>query len=212
MKRTAELDFWRGVFEHDGGRPSNEHFEALFQRPFGLTGDFFAGKRLLDVGCGPAGSLEWATMAAERVGVDPLVGQYRSLGINEQRMRYVEAGSEEMPFPDESFDVVSTFNSLDHVEDVERTITEIIRVLRAGGSLLLVVEVNHPPTVTEPASLPWELPSWFGPSMRTVFERRFESSGPNWFFETVFTDQRWDDSRTEPRAGILVARLEKVEK
>jgi SAM-dependent methyltransferase len=210
IKRTAELDFWRGVFDREAGRPRNGYFPALFQDFFGLTGDFYGGKRLLDVGCGPAGSLEWATMAAERVGLDPLVGQYRSLGIDEQRMRYVEASSEEMPFRDESFDVVSTLNSLDHVEDVERTIAELKRVLGRGGSLLLVVEVNHPPTVTEPASLPWGITNWFGPSMQTVFERRYESSGPEWFYRTVFTDQFWDETRTEPRPGILLARLEKT--
>ena len=91
MKQTAEMDFWRGVFRRDGGRPGNGHFAGLFQQTFDLTGDFYRGKRLLDVGCGPAGSLEWATMAAERVGVDPLVGRYRRLGIDERRMRYVEA-------------------------------------------------------------------------------------------------------------------------
>lgn len=211
MKRTAEMDHWRGFFDRADGRPSNDYFEVLFQRPFGLTSDFYEGKCLLDVGCGPAGSLEWATMAAERVGLDPLVGEYRSLGIDQQRMRYVEASSEEMPFSGESFDVVSTLNSLDHVEDVERTIAEMIRVLKRGGSLLLLVEVNHPPTVTEPASLPWELPSWFGPSMHTVLERRYESSGPDWFYGTVFADQHWDDSRADARPGILVARLEKIQ-
>lgn len=210
MKRAAEVDFWRGVFERAEGRPSNRHFETLFHGPFGLTSEFYQDKRLLDVGCGPAGSLEWATMAAERVGLDPLVAEYRSLGIDEGQMRYVEASAEKMPFPDEYFDVVSSLNSLDHVEDVQRTIAEMIRVLKTNGSLLLLVEVNHPPTVTEPASLPWELIGWFGPFMRTVFERRYESSGPNWFYDMVFADRRWDDSRAETRPGILVARLVKV--
>ena len=117
-----------------------------------------------------------------------------------------------MPFPNESFDVVSSLNSLDHVEDVGRTIAEMVRVLTPNGSVLLLVEVNHPPTVTEPAQLPWDLPSWFGPDMHTVLERRHESSGPRWFYETVFADQRWDDSRAETRPGILVARLEKTQR
>ena len=205
------MDFWRGVFQHrEEGQPLNGHFEALFTGCFGLTGDFYEDKCLLDVGCGPAGSLEWASMAAERVGLDPLVGQYRSFGIDEHQMRYVEASSEAMPFPDESFDVVSSLNSLDHVDDVEGTIAEMVRVLKAGGSLLLLVEVNHRPTVTEPASLLWDVSSRFGPSMRTVLERRYESSGPSWFYQTVFAAQRWDDSRVEDRPGLLMARLEKA--
>ena len=210
MKRTEELDFWRGVFKRADGPPANHYFETLFYEPFGLTAEFYEDKRLLDVGCGPGGSLAWATMAAERVGVDPLVAEYRSLGLNEQEMRYVHASAERMPFPDEYFDVVSSLNSLDHVEDVERTIAEMIRVLKPDGSLLVLVEVNHPPTVTEPISLPWELPSWFGPSMHTVSERRYESSGPGWFYGMVYADRRWDESRTEARPGLLAARLEKL--
>ena len=209
-KRTEELDFWRGVFKRADGQPANDYFERLFYEPFGLTAEFYEDKRLLDVGCGPGGSLAWATMAAERVGVDPLVAEYRSLGLDEQEMRYVDASAEKMPFPDEYFDIVSSLNSLDHVEDVERTIAEMIRVLKPDGSLLVLVEVNHPPTVTEPISLPWELPSWFGPSMHTVSERRYESSGPRWFYEMVYADRRWDESRTEARPGLLAARLDKL--
>jgi len=38
---------------------------------FGLSKDFYKGKKILDIGCGPRGSLEWADMTLERVGLDP---------------------------------------------------------------------------------------------------------------------------------------------
>jgi 2-polyprenyl-3-methyl-5-hydroxy-6-metoxy-1,4-benzoquinol methylase len=72
MKRAAEVDFWRQVLKREEG-PLNPHFQTLYQGLFGLTSEFYEDKRLLDVGCGPTGSLEWATMAADRVGLDPLV-------------------------------------------------------------------------------------------------------------------------------------------
>jgi ubiquinone/menaquinone biosynthesis C-methylase UbiE len=34
-------------------------------------------------------------------------------------MTYVAARSEEIPFPEGYFDVVSSFNSLDHVDDLD---------------------------------------------------------------------------------------------
>ncbi len=68
-------------------------------------------------------------------------------------MRYVQTEVENLPFPDDHFDVVSSFNSLDHVENVETAVSEIGRVIRPGGTFLLLVEVGHPPTWTEPHNL-----------------------------------------------------------
>ena len=87
----------------------------------------------MDIGCGPRGSLEWAEMATVRVGLDPLAESYRELGTEEHRMQYVASGSENVPFPDGTFDIVTSFNSLDHVHNLNKTIREIKRVLKPGG-------------------------------------------------------------------------------
>jgi len=155
-KGTHEFGFWRERYEAEG-RLANAQFERFFTTQFGLDRDFYTGKRMLDVGCGPRGSLEWATMAAERVGVDPLVGNYRALGIEAHAMTYVEAGAERLPFEDAHFDVVSCFNALDHVDDVDAAIRELTRVARPGALGLLLVEVEHEPTVTEPQTLSWDI-------------------------------------------------------
>lgn len=53
--------------------------------------------------------------------------------------RYVLVGDfHEIQFPDSSADIVFT-NSLDHAFDFDRLITEILRVLRPGGRLILEV-------------------------------------------------------------------------
>lgn len=106
---------------------------------------------------GLEGSLEWAGIARERVGLDPLVKDYRKLGIGRHRMSYVCAPSERIPFQDEYFDFVTCFNALDHVDNIDETLSEIVRVLREGGSFLLITEINHPPTVTEPQTISEEL-------------------------------------------------------
>jgi SAM-dependent methyltransferase len=159
-KERAELRFWRMRAELEGTLGSG-HYERLFTVHFQLTPSDFAGKRILDVGCGPRGSLEWATMAAERVGVDPLAEQYRDLGTSRHAMKYVSAPAERLPLADESFDIISSLNSLDHVDDVDRAIGEITRVAAAGATLLLTVEVGHQPTETEPHAFDWSLPDRF---------------------------------------------------
>jgi SAM-dependent methyltransferase len=155
-KAEAELAYWRGQEDREG-RLRNDHYEPFYTEAFGLTKADYAGKRVLDVGCGPRGTLEWADGAVERVGLDPLVPQYAELGIDRHAMSYVAAGAESIPFADGHFDIVTTFNALDHVDDVDAAIAEITRVAAPGGLLLLLVEVNHAPTTTEPHELGWDL-------------------------------------------------------
>ena len=81
-KSTAKLDFGRGRFTEENGVLGNEHFEVLFAEHFGVHRSFFAGKRILDIGCGPRGSLEWASDTSRRVGSDPLVDAYSEFGID----------------------------------------------------------------------------------------------------------------------------------
>jgi ubiquinone/menaquinone biosynthesis C-methylase UbiE len=129
---------------------------------------------VLDIGCGPRGSLEWADHAARRVGLDPLVPVYRRLGIDEHAMEYVAAPAEQMPFPDGAFDIVTSINSLDHVDHLEATCEEIARVLAPGGLPLVVVEVGHAPTIAEPHRLGWDLAARFGDAFAVEREEHLE--------------------------------------
>lgn len=207
-KGREELAFWRSVRDAEG-ELVGEHFEAFFTAHFQLDRSFYAGKRLLDIGCGPRGSLEWATAAAERVGLDPLVGAYRELGIDRHEMRYVEAGSEHIPFGDGHFDVVSSFNSLDHVDDLHATIAEIKRVLKAGGTCLLLTDVNHDPTPTEPIEFSWDVLDLFAPELDVTHVRRFEKTSPG-VYQSVTAAVPYDEGNPTRRYGVLSARLTKV--
>ncbi len=51
--------------------------------------------------------------------------------------RLVPAVGERLPFADASFDLVTTFQTLEHVADVGSCISEMLRVLRPGGVLYL---------------------------------------------------------------------------
>jgi SAM-dependent methyltransferase len=207
-KAHEELAFWRSRSSAEG-RLRGDHFQFFFTTHFGLDESFFEGKRLLDIGCGPRGSLEWASAAAERVGLDPLAGAYREFGIEEQQMTYVEARSEEIPFGDGYFDVVSSFNSLDHVDDLHATIAQIKRVLRPGGTFLLMTDVNHDPTPTEPIEFSWDVTELFAPELSPVDMRRYEKS-PDGVYQSITADIRYDDADPTRRYGVLSCRFERV--
>src|SRR4051794_25469220 len=141
-KASAEIGYWHDRVEVEG-QLRNDWYERAFTAHFGVDRSFYAGRRVLDIGCGPRGSLEWCDQAAERVGLDPLANRYLKLGADRHRMRYVASGVEQIPFEDGHFDIVSCLNSLDHVDDVDAAMREITRVTRRDGTLLLFCEIGH---------------------------------------------------------------------
>ena len=114
IKLLLEYGYWK-VKKLQERIFTNDHYEFLYTEVFGMDTDFYRNKKILDIGCGPRGSLEWADNAGLRVGLDPLVTKYVKLGIGIHAMDYVQGFSEDIPFPGNYFDVVSSFNSLARV-------------------------------------------------------------------------------------------------
>ena len=131
-------------------------------------------KSILDVGCGARGSLEWADMAARRVGLDPPAADYVELEGKAHKMEYVTGYCEEIPFPDEYFDVVCSFNSFDHLDDLDASIKEIKRVTAPSGTFLLITDVHQKPTLREPQVFDWDIVEQFAPQFETIDEKHFE--------------------------------------
>jgi SAM-dependent methyltransferase len=206
-KERYEIAYWRSRLSAEG-QLTNDHYLHSYTLAFDLKPSFYAGKRILDIGCGPRGSLEWADMAAERVGLDPLVPEYLKMGAQHHKMTYVAASSDAIPFAAGHFDVVCSLNSLDHVADLEKTVAEIKRVVRSGGLFLLITEVNHPPTATEPINLPWSISESFMDAFNLLDEKRYEIGNHN-IYGQIFRNARFDESDRVDRPGILLSKFER---
>lgn len=173
IKNRSELKFWsnhfKGIANQNDVIRERSHYEHFFTTFFALTKEDYDGKAVLDIGCGPLGSLEWADNSAKRVGLDPLAGEYQKLSTQRHSMTYVEAPSERIPFEDKAFDFVTTLNSLDHVNDVDQTVREMKRVLKDTGKILIITEIFHEPTINEPHRLKDDLAESYFPEYRTFF-------------------------------------------
>lgn len=206
-KESHELKYWRERKAAEGTL-SNAHYKYFYTEHFALSDAFYEGKKVLDIGCGPRGSLEWATMTAKRVGVDPLADRYRELGTDKHAMEYVAVPSEAIPFPDAQFDVVCTFNSLDHVADVDLTIQEIKRLTRPGGLCLLMVEVNHPATAWEPHTLSPTIVDHFAPEFQCLGMDVYKATEEG-LYKSIEKGEKLPDPRNTAEIGWLSARFRK---
>lgn len=205
-KEFNELSFWKSRKKTEG-KLSNDHYEYFYTTHFGLTHSDFQDKVILDIGCGPRGSLEWASMTSRRIGLDPLAKEYLQLGAKEHQMEYMDAPSEHIPLEDAECDAVFSFNSLDHVEDVEQTLSEIKRILRAGGLFLLIVEINHKPTACEPHRLdPQGLLDALKPEFECETLQVYKPMG-NGVYDSIRDDQKLPDPQNTNELGYLSAKF-----
>jgi ubiquinone/menaquinone biosynthesis C-methylase UbiE len=115
-------------------------FDGLITlRAFGLLDkQLMAGRTLLDLGCGE-GNVVWAATAlgtSETVGVDAVPKQCWAAACHAAGrgdVRFLIGGVTDLPFEDETFDIVLAHLLLHHVAPIERVLEEVFRVLRPGG-------------------------------------------------------------------------------
>lgn len=91
---------------------------------------------ILEAGCGTGLILQRLAQKAHRaVGIDLSGGM---LGLAYHRgLHTVQGTVDTLPFPDASFDAVFSFKVLAHVPAIEQTLSELARVTKPGGNLVL---------------------------------------------------------------------------
>ena len=205
--QSSNFDKWKSHYlsEYDRGRSI---LRLLRER---VPGFHVEGLRVLDVGCGDAGvAIAFAEAGAETFGIEPF-----EPSVERGRVRAEEHGvrvdlrtgvGESLPYPDASFDVVSLDNVLEHVQDRERTLDEIHRVLRPGGILYLVTPKPFAlhSLVSDPhyglaglVLMPRPLQKWYFERVRGGGE---DSYGVGWI-----PTRRWVASRLRRRGFELLA-------
>jgi ubiquinone/menaquinone biosynthesis C-methylase UbiE len=130
-------DFSKG-YERERGRGYHQMLDDL---ELDVVMPLAAGKQVLEVGCGTGLILErLATVSQRAVGVDVSAGMLNK--ARERGLEVVLGSATDLPFADESFDVVCSFKVLAHVPDIGTALAEIARVTRPGGQM--VVEFYNP--------------------------------------------------------------------
>ncbi len=96
------------------------------------------GKKVLDVGCGTGSyGLGFVKKGAEYFGIDIDEEKIKEAKENINSGIFKVSSSENIPFPDEFFDVVFLNEVLEHVKDDEETVVECLRVLKNKGHIVV---------------------------------------------------------------------------
>ena len=133
---------------------SKEYFEEIerfryFDQPFIHSFAQFTryrGKRVLEVGFG-AGTdfIQWLRAGAIASGIDlteealkNLAHRIKVYGLPEPE-RILVSDAEDLPFESNSFDLGYSFGVLHHTPDTEKAIAELVRVVKPGGEIKLML-------------------------------------------------------------------------
>lgn len=99
---------------------------------------------LLDVACGPGSiALDLAPHVARVTGLDitpAMLDQARAAQVERglANAEWVIGDAVALPFPDESFSIVSSGAAFHHFEEPERVLAEMARVCRPGGRIVVI--------------------------------------------------------------------------
>jgi GT2 family glycosyltransferase/SAM-dependent methyltransferase/glycosyltransferase involved in cell wall biosynthesis len=117
------------------GQVEVEHLHRYF-----LARHIVRGLDVLDIASGEGyGSAFLAQTARSVVGVeiDPVAVEHARVGYIAKNLRFEQGSAQSVPLPDRSVDVVVSFETIEHFYEQERFLTEIRRVLRPEGVLIV---------------------------------------------------------------------------
>jgi ubiquinone/menaquinone biosynthesis C-methylase UbiE len=126
-----DSNYWWTVGRYENLRRS-PHWEEMLQ----LIRQFKENGRLLDVGCSYGFLVNKASKHFESYGID--ISSFAVKKSKEHCKGSVSrASAVNLPFKDESFDVMTLVDTLEHIPDYKECLKDVVRTLKKRGILLL---------------------------------------------------------------------------
>ncbi|HEY5809922.1 MAG TPA: methyltransferase domain-containing protein [Povalibacter sp.] len=137
-----------GIDQFNASQPNAAMLNDIRAYNHLIVGEFdkivrLKGTCLLDIGASPHGyamekCFERGVSRYVGIGLDIDAADDRKVGDSHGQLRYMNA--QELDFADETFDAVVSMSTFEHIADVPKALSEIHRVLKPGGKVLLSFE------------------------------------------------------------------------
>jgi 2-polyprenyl-3-methyl-5-hydroxy-6-metoxy-1,4-benzoquinol methylase len=165
-----------------------------------------AGREVLDAGCGEGyGARLLAELGGARrcVGIDideRTIAAARETYGNGEALEFEAGDVTRLPFEDASFDVVTCFETVEHVSAQRDAVAELARVLRPGGLLL----ISSPNRGVYPPGNPFHERELTAAEFEALLKESFAHvrlmRQHNWIVSTVLDDDAF--AMAEPREDL----------
>lgn len=134
-----DIDYYAQYFAFEN---NDWWFVARRHIVFGLIAELLrndgSDRRVLDAGCGTGISLQHLARFGQAFGVDNEPVALEFCRLRHERLLTC-ANLKSLPYPDGTFDLVTGLDVIEHVDDDQSAFSEICRVTRPGGLLVLTV-------------------------------------------------------------------------
>lgn len=131
----------------------------IHQRAYDEASQYVPNRHVLDLGCNNGyGTISLATSgAALVVGVDVSRKMLKEALARpgHPRAKFLPVDGIRLPFPGEAFDVVTSFQVIEHIADYQTYLSEIRRVLRPGG--VAMFSTPNAQLRLDPGMTPWNM-------------------------------------------------------
>lgn len=118
-------------------------------------------KKVLDFGCGDGRYKKYVIPNNEYIGID-----VAESGHGSNKNYDVLYNKKEIPFKDETFDAIIFTEVLEHIEDVDLTISELNRVLKTNGKLFVTT-----PFIWAEHETPYDFQRYTSFGIKKLFEK-----------------------------------------
>jgi len=136
--------------------------------------------KVLEIGCGIGSVVFELSKQGYDISGSDISGEAIAYGLKKYGdIRLEVQAAETLPYEDESFDVLLSFDLFEHIAQIDRHVREIRRVLRSGGAYLLQIPNKYSNAIFETLktkSLQWRR---YHPSLHSSrqLRRRFAKHG-----------------------------------
>lgn len=146
------------------------------------------GKKVLDIACGEGYGAKLLSRLAEHVtgiDIDKKTIEKASLKYRMPNIEFHCASALEIPAADNKFDLIACFETIEHLDDHDKLLNELKRVLKPEGILMISTPEKANYTDTTKYNNPFHKKELYGYEFKQLINRHFKFA--SFFSQSSFT-------------------------